>query len=197
MVARWPHDRVQTRGWHSRTLSGGTESIVQISADGAREDVLVSMVPDEELDRCCWRPRWSPDGRHVAHDLGASISVIDIASGRSNVLASRGTAPLWSPGNTHILFDGWEPFDCSGVAGFCLGFSLTGLWVVKADGSQKFSLMKRAKVPSAVPVGSTWSPDGRWIAFVLDVNGDRSIALVDANGSEFRQLHLVEDAKAG
>jgi Tol biopolymer transport system component len=83
------------------------------------------------------------------------------------------------------------------VVGFCLGFRDTGLWVMKADGSQKLSLSKRAKVPSVVTVGSSWSPKGRRIAFVLDVNGDRSIALVNADGSEFQRLHLVEGAKVG
>jgi Tol biopolymer transport system component len=178
-------------------FSGGTESIVRISADGARERVLLSMDPRESLNRCCWRVRWSPDGRRVALDLGASIRVIDLASGRSTFLARRGTAPIWSPDATHILFEAWEPRDCSGVGGLCIEFRVAGPWVMRADGSRRFSLATTAKLPSVVTVGSSWSPDGRMIATVLDVNGGRSIIVVKADGSHFRRLDLVKSAEAG
>jgi Tol biopolymer transport system component len=72
-----------------------------------------------------------------------------------------------------------------------LDFRETGLWLTKADGSQRFSLTKRAKVPSVATEGSSWSPNGRRIAFVLDVDGDRSIAIVAADGHSFEQLHLA------
>jgi TolB protein len=172
---------------------GGSESLLQIGADGNKERVLLRSVPTENLNRCCWRVRWSPVNRRVATDLGATVTVVDVPSRRANVVVELGDDPQWSPDGTRILFASWIPVDCSKAQGYCIGARPTGLSVVDADGRHRINLTKAAKIPSVATAGSSWSPDGGRVAFVLDVDGERALALVDEDGQSFRRLHFTAD----
>lgn len=168
--------------------SSGRESIVEVSANGAAERELISFVPDEILDQCCWRVEWSPDGRRIVTDLGARVTLVDAASGATRTPSTRGLAPRWSPDGKRILFEGWRPVDCPGGPSLsCLGFALTGLWIMGSDGHGKISLAKREKVPIGA-MDASWSPDNRRVAFVVeDDSGKRSVVVLRLRGSASRR----------
>jgi Tol biopolymer transport system component len=174
---------------HSRDCVGCStrESIVLVSADGRLERQLISLVPDETFNSCCWRVEFSPQGRLIATDLGARILVVDPATGTTRTLAKHGMKPRWSPDGAHLLFEGWRPVDCAGRPPLsCFGFALTGLWIMASDGNGKVSLSKRDKVPIGA-MDPSWSPDSRRVVFVVEQNGGaRSVVLLRLRGTASR-----------
>lgn len=159
------------------------ESVVVINADGGAARELMSFVPEETLDRCCWRVEWSPGGQRVVTDLGARITVIDALGGKIWTIAARGIAPHWSPDGRRILFEGWRPFDCSGQPGICVPVAFTGVWTIRPDGTHRRSLADRAKLPLGA-MDASWSPEGRRIAAVLEhKDGSRSLVVLNVPNS--------------
>jgi dipeptidyl aminopeptidase/acylaminoacyl peptidase len=124
-------------------------------------------------------PAWSPDGRTIAFqrfttEHKADVYVIPALGGAERRIAAdvpaRATGPqhLSSPGNL-----GWSP-DGKWLA--CGGYpwqeEAKGLWLIKADGSQKRHLTETNDwAPS-------FSPDGRRLAFVRNDGGLWAIYVV-------------------
>ena len=138
-------------------------------------------------------PVWSPDGRKIAfthaddgNDDGVTneqVWVMDADGSHAHPLTSgpapKDQVPDWSPDGSKIVY-------ASGS-----GYS-EGIWVMDADGSHQHQLagcVQPAPDPCATGStwGPTWSPDGRKIVYLRDLNGlgipDRPVYVMNADGS--------------
>ena len=141
-----------------------------VGLDGAAQADVGAMTPQ-------YSPRVAPDGRRVAVDS-------DDASGNTDVW-------IWDLERsirTRLTFDGaldrtpvWSP-DGSLVA-FYSRRDPAGIWIKPSDGTGEARLV--------TPVDSsdrcfprTWSPDGRFIAYTLEHNGNSDVVQVDVAGDQ-------------
>jgi Tol biopolymer transport system component len=161
---------------------------------------------------------WSPNGRWIAATGGTngsesnSLVRIDVATGDvteldgpSGLLDSE-RQPAWSPDSSHIAFIRWGLEKLAGCHDDPL--CTTDIFVANADGSQALRVNKasgKADHPS-------WSPDGRWIAFLPanragivishpDGTGERTIAAAGVEtfawGPESDRLRFISSAGQG
>ena len=132
-------------------------------------------------------PVWSPDGRYVAFDFESDgnrdIYVIDTETDAVRRLTDNSEADhslTWSPDGTQIAFVSERT-------------GSSDIYVMDADGEDEY-LRRLANKSDWDPVWSweswdpAWSPDGKYIAFVSGPYFEPSIYLMDADGSNVRQL---------
>ena len=161
------------------------ESIRLVGADGSDERELVRVVRKDNLNAAGWRAEWSPDGRRVATDLGARITIVDVEREATRTLPGLGLDPRWSPDGRLVLYDGFEPCpECY------ISVRIAGLFVVNPDRRERLSLLAKSQAPFRWAVDASWSPDGRLVAVVGEIDGERAILLVKRDGSAFRWLTL-------
>jgi Tol biopolymer transport system component len=118
------------------------------------------------------RPRWSPDGKLIAFEVQqtgfgsgrppALRPGIWLMSARTGKLIRRvarsGYEVDWSPDSRRLAYrTGYEQDEIKG------GAAGGNLWVVRATGRGARRLVHRRRLAEVVP---TWSPDGRWIAWI-------------------------------
>ena len=120
----------------------------------------------------------SPDGTRVAYTVvrndGAgrptgTVTVLDLASGRSHTLPRGSSSPRWAPDGRRLAFHGQS---AEGA----------GLMVSEADGSGARFLAPIEDTNHPLPSAGeavSWAPDGRRIAYVSATPGPES---ADANG---------------
>ena len=134
-------------------------------------------------------PVWSPDGRHFAFDFeydgNRDIYVQDNEADEDAVrrLTDNSEAdhsPTWSPDGTQIAFVSERT-------------GSSDIYVMDADGEDEY-LRRLTNKSDWDPVWSweswdpAWSPDGTQIAFVSGPYSEPSIYLMEADGSNVRQL---------
>jgi len=135
-----------------------------IQQDGRSDLVLVDgagrVVPLPGFDKPLvnGQLRFSPDGRHVAFAEKASSGLLwlfDLERQTHRALSREGVAgwPRWSPDGTRLVVS-WS------AAG------PMNLWELTADGTGAW---RRLTDIDALDVPSSWSPDGRYLAFVRSV----------------------------
>ncbi len=133
-------------------------------------------------------PHWSPDGKEIAFhstrgDENREIYVVSVEGGEPRRLTDNPALewlPTWSPDGSLLAF--WSTRE--------------GQWemyLMEPDGSNQRRL-NRAPARMEMPRGGgavsrmAWSPDGRFIAFNSFRDGRYDIYVMNADGTEARQL---------
>lgn len=172
---------------HHRNLRGTNQILVGLQlmrADGTDDRPLL-----KEFDSAVQiqeHPNWSPDGRKLlisggGNDTGNSskdtfIAPIDAefrAAALSKLVPGQGVQlgeePCFSPDGKHIVFVSIDET----------------LWIADADGGNKARVVQ---VDGSYCHQPAWSPDGEWIAFASDRDGDVNIYRIRWDGTELTRL---------
>jgi TolB protein len=132
-------------------------------------------------------PDWSPDGRTLAYDLHGEIYIYDFATRKSRRLthSPRGSAaylPSWAPDGRRIAFhrQTGRGSDTS-----------INIFTIRTNGSGLRQVThNQAHGPIAGDFDPTWSPDGRFIAFIHAPDNETGyfLSVIGVNGSNQRNL---------
>jgi Tol biopolymer transport system component len=142
------------------------------------EVTLIADQPAPGLTHC-GSPVWSHDGRRILFDAtpGTEWSLtrlksIDPGEGRPTVTdLGTGNCPTFSPADDRIFF-------LSNAGG-----AQSGVWLMKADGSERSLLGDYGK--------PAWSPDGRQL-MIVSFQSPRQVTLMDANPDKSGALQLPD-----
>ncbi len=123
------------------------------------------------------RPVISPDGLKVAFAAVGDIWVMPVGGAAENITKDRflDTDPAWSPDGTKLVYSSDK------------GGALLQLWIRDVATGQDRQLTRL----TTQPMGATWSPDGRRIAF-FDVDGmwrRAPVSVVNVAGGEVTRIH--------
>lgn len=183
-----------------------TNGLIVFSKDSAEGTHLFLIKPDGSDLRQLTRgnvgdyyPAWSPDGRRIVfmrQDLLTSrLLVMSVESGettRITPLDLNVSRPAWSPDGELIAFAAVEEdrqIDEQQDV-------ISGIWVVRPDGS---GLRRLTDQPLTGSVGPVWSPDGSAIAFTSAIGQNAraqdldDVYLIGRDGSGFRNLTETPD----
>jgi Tol biopolymer transport system component len=159
---------------YSGALPNGDWDLYVMNADGSNRVRLTNTPGADD------RPAWSPDGKRIAfmspgNSAYPQIYVVNAdGTGLTRLTDSQGNSgsPEWSSDGKQILFDrdrtGWEN---------------KGIFSMSPDGANVRQLTSgyRDRQP-------TWSPDDRRIAFVRELDGGTELFVMNADGSDTKQL---------
>jgi Tol biopolymer transport system component len=185
-----------TRGYFSNSMPAwspdGKRLAFASSRNGSGADVYVMNAQGRKVheltyvDSFDFGPRWSPDGRHIAFSRGSQLWVMNADGEAQHLLvndaAGQASSPAWSPDGTHIAYVQFAPTTST----------VASLFTVALDGSDSRRLTPTAAYDDWDP---SWSPDGRQIVFASNRNGDFEVWIMNADGSDPRDLtnHPADD----
>ena len=133
-----------------------------------------------------WGPSWSPDGKWIAYnslqpDQIVYLYIVSTDDGKPRQLAraaEKGRHQTWSPDSKRIAFSTWEVGIGPNIA------------IIDEGGGNLHGVTLGGRAPQGrvfMKYSPTWSPDGKWIAYVSDsveFQHKSSIYVVDAIGEE-------------
>jgi Tol biopolymer transport system component len=140
-----------------------------MNRDGSGRHLLARVEAPERTEDGAFRTRdvaWSPDGRRIACVSDGTLWVMK-ADGSGQRALVPGSGPAWSPDGRKIAFS-----------------AESGISVVNADGSGGL----RDLTDHELDGNPVWSPDGRAIAFTSNRDGNTEIYVMDADGSDERNV---------
>lgn len=129
------------------------------------------------------QPVWSPDDTQLAViNTDRPFPFIEIIDPTGQTLARYGEvprllaiiSPLWSPDGSKVAFAGQS--------------SDTLLWAVYVIDVNTAEPVRRLTDESEAVFDLAWSPDSQSLAFVQEIEHNRDIYLVQANGSDLRRV---------
>lgn len=142
------------------TSRGSGTEIHVMNSDGSGQTLVVG--------GCC--PEWSPDGSRIVFNGSNGIETVRPDGSNRFSLGVTGLSPTWSPDGTQIAFYEWANYSPD-------EFGDDEVFVVNADGSNLVNVSLHADLNDWSPV---WSPDGKRIAMVSQVDPSYSTAEVFA-----------------
>ena len=139
-------------------------------------------------------PAWSPDGKRIAlvgiKDGRSDLYVADLTDGSLERLTDDRydeSDPAWSLDGTQIAFaSDRTPAPDRSVAAL-----LTGNYDIYVIGSDGKGLRQITTSPSD-DRSPTWSPDGKWLAFVSNRNGIYNIYMADSEADSAKIAALTD-----
>lgn len=175
-----------------RASAEGGSRIILMKEDGERFTALTEPEPSRSLDVT---PAWSPDGLYIAFsssrgsDRPDRFAIWALYLGTEDAEPVRLTdgravdsSPAWSPDGRHLLF-------ASSRGG--AGQDLYRLEVLRdPDGTPRPGALARITSDPGHEFEPAWSPDGRLIAYVAQLEGSEAtfLRLARPDGSEARDL---------
>jgi Tol biopolymer transport system component len=155
-----------------------------VNADGRDAQLLFDMPGD------IYNFAWSPDGKEIAF-LGDGLMVMDANGlnlrklGNFSIPQCYFTPPLWSPDSRSLAI-----VVSTNDIGFCNGwngeaFNNTDILLIDVQSGESHPLLADGSTGNIDPA---WSPDGSQVAFVSDRSGSSEVWVVNADGSDLRQL---------
>lgn len=149
-------------------------------ADGSGIAKLTDL-PDFKSFHLNGVPPWSPDGDkllYVSAALGGrDIFAIDADGDNPTQLTTNegwDVSPAWSPDGERIAYVAFTP-----------DHKANGIAVMNQDGSGFAQLTLEVDATHSTPV---WSPDGSQLLFVININGNADLYLIQPDGSDLCSL---------
>jgi Tol biopolymer transport system component len=157
---------------------GGNTDVYSVNPNGRG---LRRLTDNPGFDAC---PAYSPDGKHITYcggDNSSSAGVIEIWVMKSNGrkhrqvthIGGRMTFPDFSPEGNRIVFSGVVP-----------GATTADVYAIDGGGAN----LVRLTTDAAHDQFPAWSPDGTKITFVSSRTGTPQVWVMDADGSNQKQL---------
>ena len=131
---------------------------------------------------------WSPDGREIAfvsnrepnedQFFNYDLFTLNVATGATRPLTATENAeyqPRWSPDGKTIVYLGTK----RGLTDLETTMEDTHVWLIDADGRN------RRELGAAIDdrqYDATWSPDGKWVYFLLQRRGNSILARIPPSG---------------
>ena len=148
-----------------------------------------------------WNPAWSPDGTAIAYTRVAADAYVPVPNGDGQTAVTREELRVWHKnGPEQVLTDAyahlgevsWSP-DGSTLL-FTGGRTLWGLKETNGIVTARLAQIPAnggdvsdVEVNHGSAAGATWSPDGKWIAYVED---NHSLVIMRPGGFGWKKLEI-------
>jgi tricorn protease len=138
-------------------------------------------------------PSLSSDGKTIVYEENFGIAKLDVQSGKSTPVKIDIAAD--DPDNVleTLTFNGEADGYHLSPSGKRAVISIHG--ELFSIATEKGEIRRLTQTPGARDVQPTWSPDGKWIAFISDKSGTEEVWLCDERGGQMKQVSQGDSIK--